>query len=97
MLPRIEHCRVDQGILVDAKRSSARVGRGDNAQPVPALRRAEALLLVTWFETGLPGAQSNLEDVGSVYPRRIRFIVANAVSGGHALEFARLNHPGATH
>jgi len=61
----------------------------------PSRRSAalKALLLVTWFETGLPGAQSNLEDVGSVYPRRIRFIVANAVSGGHALEFARPESP----
>ena len=46
VLPGVEHGRVHQGVLVDAQRSFASVRRGDDAQPVPALRRAEASLLI---------------------------------------------------
>lgn len=54
-----------QGILVNPQRSSASVGRGDNTQSSPALRRAEAFLLMTGIETSFPGAQSYPEDVRS--------------------------------
>ena len=46
VLPWVQHGRVHQGVLVDAQRSFATVRRGDDAQAVPALRRAEAFLLI---------------------------------------------------
>jgi hypothetical protein len=85
-----------QGVLMDAQRSLASVGRSDDAKPAPALRRAEAFLLVTGIDPRLPGPQSDLEDMRPVGPRRIGLAVAKAASGGHALELARPDDPRAT-
>jgi hypothetical protein len=52
VLPRVEQGRVDQGVLVDAQRSSASVMRSYDAQPAPALRRREAFLFMSRIEIG---------------------------------------------
>ena len=80
-----------------AQRASMSVGRGDDAQHTPTLRRAEALLLMAGLEPSFRCAQPDLKNVRPVGPRRIRFAVANAASGGHALELASVDDARATH
>jgi hypothetical protein len=83
--------RVHEGVLVDAQRSSPGVGRCDDAQSVPALRCAEAFLLLAGLEPCLRRAQPDLEDVRPVRPRCIPLAVENAAPGGHAMELARMD------
>jgi hypothetical protein len=72
VLPGVEQGRVNQGVLVDAQRSSAGVERGDDAQSAPALRRGEAFLFMSRIEIDLGWAQPDLEEMNPVVARRVR-------------------------
>src|SRR6266849_6510892 len=50
VLPGVEHRRVQKGVLVDSKRSSSTVRRGDDAERAAPFRRAEAFLLLAGLE-----------------------------------------------
>ena len=72
-------------------------GEATTHKLAPAIRRAEALLLVAGVEAGLRGAEPDLEHVRRVGPRRVRLVLAAAAPGGRAPEFARLDHARAPH
>jgi hypothetical protein len=65
VLAGVEHGRVDQHILTQAKGAPSSVGRPHDAELAPALGHAETLLLVAGFESSLRCAQTDLEDYHS--------------------------------
>jgi hypothetical protein len=53
VLSRVEQGRVNQGVVMDAERTSASVERGNETKSAPALGHTEAFLHMLGFEIGL--------------------------------------------
>ena len=79
------------------QRSSASVGRGDDAKSAPAIGRAETLLGEGRLDPPLAGAEPQPEHMRPVRPRCVLLAVSAGASRGRPLELACLDQAGAPH
>src|SRR5687768_15088840 len=91
MLSGLEHGGVNRGVRLDAQRTLSALLRCNETPHAAAFRHAKAPLVMASFHAGRAGLEPNLEDLGRVHPRYIRFAVANSGCHEPMLELACLD------